>query len=132
MQVTDSSWRAEYLRLLRATLDAQQDAAQQLWKRTRWLRWFTLPALPMWLGLRVYIDHSEAVWQAMWIVETAPERATARQHLQAYFGMPRTRGLAHAQLRWVRVMLREVVWLCVAVSLCVYLTVGLVVMSLLR
>lgn len=131
MQTEASDWQLDYLRLLRKLLDTEREAAERVWQRTRWVRWLTLPAFPVWVGLRAFIDHSEEVWQAMWVMKTNPAQATARQRMLAHWSMPRLQRMATAQLLWVRAALKEVVWVSLAISFCFYLVVGLAVMGLL-
>lgn len=131
MQPEASDWQMGYLYQLRSLLDAEREEAERLWQRTRWLRLLTLPMWPAWMGLRASIDHSEEVWQAMWTLKTNPAHATARQRMLAYWSMPRTRQLAYAQLYWTRAILKNIVWLSIAVSLCVYFIVGLIIVRLL-
>jgi hypothetical protein len=126
-----SDWQLDYLRLLRKLLDTEREAAERLWQRTRWVRWLTLPAFPVWVGLRAFINHSEEVWQAMWVMKTNPAQATDRERMLAHLGMPRLRWMAYAQLLWMRAILKEVIWVSLAISLCFYLIIGLAVVGLL-
>ncbi|MDW8052672.1 MAG: hypothetical protein RMJ83_09375, partial [Armatimonadota bacterium] len=118
MQSGISDWQLDYLHRLRHLIDTERERAARLWQRTRWLRLLTLPMGLAWVGLRLFINHSEEVWQAMWVVTTNPTQATARQRILAYWSMPRVRWMAYAQLHWMHRYLKDFVWLCVAGSLC--------------
>lgn len=131
MQAEPLDWQLDYLYSLRNLLDTEREAAERVWRRTRWVRWLTIPAFPVWVGLRAFIDHSDEVWQAMWVMKTNPAQATDRERMLARWGMPRLRWMAYAQLLWVRAVLKEVVWVSLAISLCFYLVTGLAVVGVL-
>lgn len=131
MRQEASDWQIDYLYQLRSLLDTEREEAERLWQRTRWLRLLTFPMLPAWMGLRAFIDHGEEVWQAIWIMKTNPDQATARQRVLAYWSMPRTRWMAYAQLHWGHTFLKNIVWLSIAVSFCFYLIIGLSIVILL-
>lgn len=123
-----SDWQLEHLRLLKPILVAQQEKAKQFWERMRWLQWLTLPAYLGWLGIWLLAYRSEEIWQAMWIVKTAPSLATRRQKYLAFFALPRLRQFAAMHLWWLQHgnYFRWVVCTAVVGSMFVYAAIAFV------